>query len=128
MPTAHAIHKFTRFSRPAIESRVERFGLSGDLDPRDILQLKPLEDLEEGNLDLQQERAKEAKASARLKTLQADEKEGRLADVEQLMEKLNELHEGFAQLIKSSDLPDDRKGDILGGIQDFTREWGASFK
>ena len=102
-------------------------GLSGDIDPKELLQLIPLSEAQEGALDLQEERAKEAQQSARLKRLQADEKERKLADVDELMERINELHEGFAQLIKVADMPDDRKEDILGGIVDFWQEWGSQF-
>ena len=131
MPTAHAIHKFTGFSRPAIDQRVSHFGLTGDIKCKDLFDLKPknAEPREDGEiLNLQDERAKEAHQSARLKRLQADEKERILIDSEETTADISELFEGFADIIKKDpDIADDRKEDILGGIQDFLRKWGERF-
>ena len=127
VPSINAIAEFTGFDRGALTKRAKRLGLSGDINPKLLLQLIPLDEAQEGALDLQQERAKEARESARLKRLQADEKERKLADVDWLMEANNELLEGIAQNIKKSDLADDRKEDCLDAIAEHLRKWGEQY-
>ncbi len=127
MATAHAIHKFMRCSRDAITVRVARWGLGKDIDPRDLFELKALDESHAQKRSLEEERAKNTALDSELKELAIAEKRGRLADIEPLMAAENDIHESIAATIKASGMPEDRIDDCLTKIRDHVKAWGEGF-
>ena len=127
MPTINKIADFTGFDRAAITRRVKRFGLEKDINPKDIFNLKPLDQAHENKITLEAARTDLAIEDTRLKRLQAEKIEGQLADVDQLMEAENRLLEGIAAIVKASPLDDSRKEDIFTAIRDHGRKWEEGF-
>ena len=127
MATVNAISQFTGFDRAAITRRVTRFGLKGDINCKDIFELKPLDEKHVNKLSLEEARTELAVEDARLKRLQAEKIEGKVADVDLLMQAENELFESIAAIIKSSMLEKDKKDDIFTAIRDHGRKWEDGF-
>ena len=123
MASINGLASATGYSRDAITKRVNRFGLPSDFDPKKVLALIPLDEVQANKISLEEARTDLAIEDTRLKRLSADEKEGRLADVFQLIEAENELLEGIAAIIKSSSLAADRKEDVLSAIRDHGKTW-----
>ena len=115
--------RVTGFSRDAIRARVSKFNLGDDPDPKRIFKLIPLSDEQERKVSLEESRTELAVQQARVARLNAEKMEGRLADVDELMTAENELLEGIASIIRSSDLDDGRKDDIFTAIRDHGRRW-----
>ena len=128
MQSVREISDFSGFSRDALTTRVKRWGLKGaDICFKAFFDLKPLDAGHASKISLEDQRTLESEQATRLKKLQADEKEGILADVEALMEAQNELHEGIAAIVKRSGLPEAEKEDILTAIRDHAAKWGEGF-
>jgi len=124
MPTVNEIATWTGFSRASITTRVKRWGLGKNVDPKAVLDLRPLDQAHASKRSLEEQRALESFEATRLKRMQADKMEGRTCDVDEVLEAVNELHEGVAQLIKTSGLSEDRKEDIFSALRDHVRKWG----
>tara|TARA_R100000458_G_C8104230_1_gene129694 strand:+ start:157 stop:546 length:390 start_codon:yes stop_codon:yes gene_type:complete len=127
MPTINAIVDFTGFDRGGISRRVKRFELESPISCKDIFDLKPLDQKQKDKLSLEQARTDLAVEDTRLKRLQAEKIEGQLADVDQLMEAENQLLEGILQIIKSSDLDQEKKDDIYTQVRDHGKKWKEGF-
>ena len=127
MPTINGISDYTGFDRQAITRRVKRFGLTGDISCKDVFDLKPLDEKHANKLSLEEARTDLAVEDARLKRLQAEKIEGKVADVDLLLQAENELLEGIAAIIKSSSLEKDKKDDIFTAIRDHGRKWEDGF-
>lgn len=128
MPTINAIVEFTGFDRGAIVRRIKRFELEQPISCKDIFSLKPLDEKHANKISLEEARTELAIEDTRLKRLQAEKIEGQLADVDQLMEAENQLFEGIAAIIKSSQLEQSKKDDIYTLIRDHGRKWQTSFE
>lgn len=125
MPSIREISDFTGFARDSITTRTKRFGLDLDkLTCKQVLQLIPLDEDHGIRRSLEEERANNTRLDSQLKQIQIEKLEGKLADVDELLAATNELHDGIAAIIRSSDLGDDEKGDIFSRIQDFGKGWG----
>tara|TARA_R110000782_G_C14805709_1_gene412293 strand:- start:1947 stop:2339 length:393 start_codon:yes stop_codon:yes gene_type:complete len=128
MASIRELSDLTGFSRDALTARAKRFGLDMDnLNPKSLLMLKPLDEQHARGLSLEQQRTAESFENTRLKKLQADEKDRQLANVDQLIEAENDLHEGIAAIVKSSELSDDNKEDVLSLIRDHCKRWAEGF-
>lgn len=126
MPTVNAIAKFTGFDRASIQRRVDRFDLGADVRVKDVVMLRPLDEEHANKITLEEARTAEAKESAALKRIQREKLEGKLADIDELLPRLNGLLDGVAATIKTSPLDEARKDDVFTAIRDFLREWDAS--
>jgi len=123
MPTANQIATFNRFSRDAVNLRVKRKGLSGNIDPREILMLIPLDEKHQKKISLEEARTEETIQSTELKKIQRQKLEGELAPVEELRADEARLLEGIAAIIRSSPIEDTRKEDIFSAIADHVDTW-----
>lgn len=123
MPTAHEISTFTRFSRDAITLRVKRKGLSGDIDPRDVLMLQPIDEKHERKMSLEEARTQESMENAELKRIQRQKLEGELVPLSEMLPMQSRLLEGISAIIKSSGLEEERKADIFDAIQRHVDQW-----
>ena len=127
MPTAHQIAKFTRFSREAIDLRVKRKGLSGDIDPREVIQLTPLES-QPGQMTLEKARTELALQQARKAKVVADEAEGSVVQVEDVRADMTALLETIAATIKASGISAKQQNDLFKiireGGEEFDRKYG----
>ena len=101
--------------------------LGADFDPKDVLMLRPLEDAPADRVSLEEARTDLAIEDTRLKRIQAEKLEGKLADIDEIMEAESELLEGIAAIIKSSPMDDARKADVFASIRDHGKKWGAKF-
>ena len=124
MASAYAIHKFTGFSRSAIDRRIGLWSLGDDPDPKQILQLKPLDEAHAQKISLEEARTALAVEDTALKRLQRERLEGKLTDIDIVIERTTELFDGIAGIIRTSELSDDRKGDIFAMVRQFGKEWG----
>lgn len=59
----------------------------------------------------------------RLKRLQAEKLEGRLCDVDLVLEAENKLLSGISNIIRNSDMDESRKEDIFTSIRDHGDKW-----
>lgn len=116
------------YHRDSISTRIKRFGLGDDWQPKDVIMLRPLDDTHASKRSLEDERAELARQQARVAKFKADELEGRLADVDELLARYAALLETIAATIKTSLLEDDRKEDIFTSLRDALKERGESFK
>lgn len=123
MPTSYEIATFTRFSRDAVNLRVKRKGLSGDIDPREVLMLQPLDENHQKRITLEEARTEETIQSTELKRIQRERLESELAPVDELKAEESRLLEGIAAIIRSSPLEDTRKEDIFSAINDHLDTW-----
>jgi phage terminase Nu1 subunit (DNA packaging protein) len=64
-----------------------------------------------------------AQEDTRLKRLQAEKLEGRLCDVDLVLEAENKLLSGISNIIRNSDLDESRKEDIFTSIRDHGDKW-----
>jgi len=111
------------FDRQSITRRVKRWNLPANFDPKDVVQLKPLDDAHARHRSLEEARTELAIEDAELKRIQRKKMEERLADIEELLPAQLRLLEGIAAIVKSSPLEEDRKEDIFTAIQDFLKNW-----
>ena len=128
MPSCTAIAQFTGFDRNSIKTRQMRWGLGKEIDPKKVLQLRPLDEQHAQRISLEQARTDLAVEETRLKRLQAEKIEGEVAGVTELMEAENALLEGIAQIIRGSDLSDRSKEDIFNAIRDHGKKWAEGFE
>ena len=128
MPSCTAIAQFTGFDRNSIKTRQMRWGLGKEIDPKKVLQLRPLDEQHAQRISLEQARTDLAVEETRLKRLQAEKIEGEVAGVTELMEAENALLEGIAQIIRGSDLSDRSKEDIFNAILDHGKKWSEGFE
>ena len=128
MPSCTAIAQFTGFDRNSIKTRQMRWGLGKEIDPKKVLQLRPLDEQHAQRISLEQARTDLAVEETRLKRLQAEMIEGEVAGVTELMEAENALLEGIAQIIRGSDLSDRSKEDIFNAIRDHGKKWSEGFE
>ena len=128
MPSCTAIAQFTGFDRNSIKTRQMRWGLGKEIDPKKVLQLKPLDEQHAQRISLEQARTDLAVEETRLKRLQAEKIEGEVAGVTELMEAENALLEGIAQIIRGADLSDRSKEDIFNAIRDHGKKWAEGFE
>ena len=128
MPSCTAIAQFTGFDRNSIKTRQMRWGLGKEIDPKKVLQLRPLDEQHAQRISLEQARTDLAVEETRLKRLQAEKIEGEVAGVTELMEAENALLEGIAQIIRGSDLSDRGKEDIFNAIRDHSKKWAEGFE
>ena len=124
--TITELANITGFCRQAIKTRVVRFELGKNWRPKDLLDLKPLDDAHKITKSLEEARTELAIEDTRLKRLAAEKLEGQLADVAEIEEVTNELFESIAAVIKSSELSDEKKEDIFTAIQDLGKTWRVS--
>lgn len=115
----------TGFCRQAIKARVVRFELGEKWKPKQILELKPLDEDHKNKKSLEEARTELAIEDTRLKRLSAEKIEGQLADVNELSEITSELFETIAAIIKGSELSAEKKEDIFSAIKDSSKEWGV---
>ena len=127
MPTCTAIAQFTGFDRHSIKTRQTRWGLGKEIDPKAVLQLRPLDEQHAQRISLEAARTDLAIEETRLKRLQAEKIEGEVAEVSALMKAENDLLEGIAQIIKGSDLNERAKDDIFNAIRDHGKKWAEGF-
>lgn len=64
-----------------------------------------------------------AQEDTRLKRLQAEKLEGRLCDVDLVLEAENKLLSGISNIIRNSDMDESRKEDIFTSIRDHGDKW-----
>ena len=128
MPSCTAIAQFTGFDRNSIKTRQMRWGLGKEIDPKKVLQLRPLDEQHAQRISLEQARTDLAVEETRLKRLQAEKIEGEVAGVTELMEAENALLEGIAQIIRGSDLSDRSKEDIFHAIREHGKKWAEGFE
>ena len=74
---------------------------------------------------LEQARTDLAIEDANLKRIQREKLEGKLADVDEVIDKATELANTIEGIIRSSDLDDDRKGDIYSAIRQAAKDWAG---
>lgn len=117
-----AMHKWTGFSRDAIRARFDRFGLGKTADPREVIQLKPLDDLAKSGT-LEEARKRQAEADAHLKELQAQKLQAELASVDDIRGELASLFEQFAAEIRKSQLDEGTKQDMLEQMTAYLEKW-----
>lgn len=127
MASIRELSNITGFGRDAIRSRVKRWNLGDNPDPKKILMLRPLDEAHQRSRTLEEQRTEESFEATRLKRFQADEKEGKLADVDELLTAINDYNDRITATIKTSDLSDDRKEDIFTALRDQVRLWGERF-
>ena len=127
MPTCTAIAQFTGFDRHSIKTRQTRWGLGKEIDPKAVLQLRPLDEQHAQRISLEAARTDLAIEETRLKRLQAEKIEGEVAEVSALMKAENDLLEGIAQIIKGSDLNARAKEAIFNAIRDHGKKWAEGF-
>ena len=128
MPSCTAIAQFTGYDRNSIKTRQMRWGLGKEIDPKKVLQLRPLDEQHAQRISLEQARTDLAVEETRLKRLQAEKIEGEGAGVTELMEAENALLEGIAQIVRGSDLSDRGKEDIFNAIRDHGQKWSEGFE
>jgi len=122
MPTVASIAKFTRFSREAIDTRAKRKGLKGDIDPREIIQLIPL-DTHPENMTLEKARTELALQQARKAKVDADKAESKVIAREDVVAALGQLYDGLATIVRGSELDEDKKEDIFATLDEFATNW-----
>lgn len=121
--SVHSLALATGFSREAIDRRIVRFELdSENFSPKEVLQLKPLNNMEADKLSLEEARTNQAIEDTALKRAQRMKIEGDLAPVEELQAEVTELLDGMGKIIAASPLDEDRKEDILGQMKEFVKE------
>ena len=126
MATARMIADFTGFSRDAVTRRVRRFNLEvDDLNPKDILDLKPLAASSSDEMSLEEARTQQAIEDTALKRAQRMKIEEALAPTEELQAEVVGLFDGIGKIIGSSPLDEKRKEDLLEQMNTFIKEnWG----
>ena len=123
MQRINKLAEMTGFSREAIRTRISRFDLGENWQPKDILELKPLDEAHKGRKSLEEARAELAVEQTRLTRVKREEMEGRLADVHQLIEAETKMLNGIAGIIRGSSLSDERKEDVFTALQDHAESW-----
>ena len=113
----------TGFSRDAITTRVKRWNLGDDFDPKAVLTLRPLEDDGTGGISLAEARTLESMEKTALLKIQRQRLEGKLADVEEISAAMVAVFGTMGKIVKASKLDDDAKGDLLGSMNDCVRKW-----
>ncbi len=114
MPTSiNKLAQLTGFSRESITLRVRRWDLPKDFEPKDVLQLIPLDEHQKQLVSLEEARARQSLADAQLKEAQLKKIESRYADAEEVATFLGQFCGTVAEIIKQSDLDETRKADIL---------------
>ena len=123
MQSISKLAEMTGFSREAIRTRISRFNLGENWQPKDILELKPLDEAHKGRKSLEEARAELAVEQTRLTRVKREEMEGRLADVHQLIEAETKMLNGIAGIIRGSSLSDEREEDVFTALQDHAENW-----
>ena len=123
MQSINKLAEMTGFSREAIRTRIARFNLGENWQPKDILELKPLDEAHKGRKSLEEARADLATEQTLLTRLKREEMEGRLADIHQLIEAETKMLNGIAGIIRGSSLSDERKEDVFTALQDHAEIW-----
>ena len=123
MTSINKLSEVTGFSREAIRTRIKRFNLSENWNPKDIMELKPLDETHSAKISLEQARTELAQEETALKRLKREHLEGKLCDVELILAAEERLLSGIASIIRNSDIEEDRKIDIFTAIQDHGDNW-----
>jgi hypothetical protein len=125
MQSISKLAEITGFSREAIRTRISRFNLGENWQPKDILELKPLDEAHGRRKSLEEARAELATEQTLLTRLKREELEGRLADIYELIEAETKMLNGIAGIIRGSSLSDERKEDVFTALQDHAENWRA---
>ena len=64
-----------------------------------------------------------AQEDTRLKRLQAEKLEGKLCDIDLILDAENKLLSGISNIIRNSDIDEARKEDIFTAIRDHGDKW-----
>jgi len=123
MPTVTEIARFTRFSRDAVNFRAKRKGLSGDIDPREIVQLLPVDEAHAKKTSLEEARTELALQQARKAKVDADKAESKVIAREDVVAALGQLYDGLATIVRGSELDEDKKEDIFATLDEFATNW-----
>ena len=128
MTSINKLSEVTGFSREAIRTRIKRFNLPDNWNPKDIMELKPLDQTHSSKMSLEQARTELAQEETALKRLKREHLEGKLCDVDLILDAEERLLSGIASIIRNSDIEEDRKIDIFTAIQDHGDQWKSENK